>query len=60
MVQIHPTLQLDAREVVNDPARFADRPSLRRLAWVILMSERGHRVNQLRVAVMQKAAEVQA
>lgn len=58
-MQIHPTLQLDARAVVTDPVRFAESPSLRRLAWAILMSERGHRVNQLRVAVMQKAAEAQ-
>jgi hypothetical protein len=43
----------DANAVVNSPALVADHPSLRASAWEILMAERGHRVNLVRLSAMQ-------
>jgi hypothetical protein len=45
----------DALEVVNDPNRFADRTGLRILAWAMLMTQRGKRVNQFRLDRMQRS-----
>lgn len=42
----------DARRVVANPEQYADRPLLRRMAWATLMAERGHSVNQERLARM--------
>ncbi|AVO37366.1 hypothetical protein [Pukyongiella litopenaei] len=42
----------DARQVVANPEQYADRPLLRRLAWMTLMSERGLIVDQDRLARM--------
>lgn len=42
----------DAVAVALNPERFADRPSLRRLAWAALMSARGQTVHQARLAAM--------
>lgn len=47
-----PTVGLvaDARKVVANPEQYADRPFLRRLAWMTLMSHRGLIVDQNRLA----------
>ncbi len=52
-----PTRQFcaDARQVVANPEQYADRPLLRRLAWMTLMSARGKVVDQTRLA--QKPVE---
>jgi len=42
----------DARQVVENPEQYADRPLLRRLAWMTLMTERGNVVDQDRLARM--------
>lgn len=42
----------DARQVVANPEQYADRPLLRRLAWMTLMTERGLAVDQNRLAAM--------
>lgn len=49
-----PSAQLcaDARKVVANPEQYADRPILRRLAWMTLMTKRGHMVDQCRLAEM--------
>lgn len=44
----------DAMAVINNPKRFADQSALRTFAWSVLMSERGKRVDQHRIALMQK------
>lgn len=48
-----PQFCANARQVVTDPARYRDRPIIRRLAWIALMAERGNAVDQLRLAQMQ-------
>lgn len=48
----------NALHVVQSPEAFADMPSLRAMAWGTLMSQRGHRVNQIRIAQMQRAQRV--
>lgn len=49
-----PTTQFcaDARQVVANPEQYADRPLLRRLAWMTLMTERGRIVDQDRLSRM--------
>jgi len=49
-----PTLGLiaDARTVVANPEQYHDRPLLRRLAWMTLMTARGLTVDQTRLAQM--------
>jgi len=42
----------DARQVVANPEQYVNRPLLRRMAWAILMSERGHSVDQARLSRM--------
>lgn len=42
----------DARTVVANPEQYAHRPLLRRFAWMTLMSHRGQRVDQNRLAQM--------
>jgi hypothetical protein len=42
----------DALAVVTNPAGCADRPLLRRMAWVVLMTARGHKVNHAQLATM--------
>lgn len=42
----------DARQVVANPEQYADRPILRRLAWMTLMTERGNSISQARLAAM--------
>lgn len=42
----------DARQVVANPEQYADRPLLRRLAWMTLMAERGRIVDQDRLSRM--------
>jgi len=42
----------DARQVVANPEQYADRPLLRRLAWMMLMTSRGCDVDQIRLAQM--------
>ena len=42
----------DARQVVANPEQYADRPLLRRLAWMTLMTERGNMTDQRRLAEM--------
>lgn len=49
----HLQIAADAKEVVNDPARYADEPKKRLLAWAILMGQRGKRVSQARLSEMQ-------
>lgn len=51
---IEPTTQFctDARQVVANPEQYHDRPLLRRLAWMTLMTERGKVVDQDRLARM--------
>lgn len=43
-----------ARKIAANPEQFMDRPLLRRLAWSTLMTARGHRVNQTRLAQLQR------
>lgn len=45
-------LHVDARQVVANPEQYRTRPLLRRLAWAALMQQRGHRVDQARLAEM--------
>lgn len=45
----------DALAVVHSPALIHDQPALRLSAWEVLMAERGHRVNTLRLSGMQYA-----
>ena len=49
-----PSAQLcaDARQVLANPEQYADRPLLRRLAWMTLMTERGNMIDQRRLAEM--------
>lgn len=49
-----PTVGLiaDARAVVANPEQYHDRPLLRRLAWMTLMTARGLTVDQNRLAQM--------
>ena len=42
----------DARTVVANPEQYHDRPLLRRLAWMTLMTARGLTVDQNRLAQM--------
>jgi hypothetical protein len=42
----------NARQVVANPEQYSDRPLLRRLAWMTLMTERGNMVDQSRLAKM--------
>ena len=42
----------DALHIVTHPELYHDRAILRRLAWVVLMQERGGRVDQARLARM--------
>jgi len=54
---VSPPAQLaDAMSVAAHPERVHDRPILRRLAWSTLMAARGHRVNQTRLAQLQRGA----
>ncbi len=54
---VPPPAQLaDAMSVAAHPERVYDRPILRRLAWSTLMAARGHRVNQTRLAQLQRGA----
>ena len=46
----------DAKAIINNPKRFADQSALRTFAWSVLMSERGKRVDQLRISLMQKGS----
>jgi hypothetical protein len=41
-----PVFCANARQVVANPEQYADRPLLRRLAWMVLMAERGRVVDQ--------------
>jgi hypothetical protein len=43
----------DARRIVTDPEQHAGQPLLRRLAWGVLMAERGNKVDQARITQMQ-------
>ncbi len=43
----------DARRVVANPEQYADRPLLRRLAWMTLMTARGNVVDQGRLSRIQ-------
>ena len=43
----------DAVAVVHNPALVQDQPALRANAWGVLMAERGHRVNYVRLSAMQ-------
>ena len=49
-----PTVQFcaDARQVVANPEQYHDRPLLRRIAWMTLMTARGLTVDQNRLAQM--------
>jgi len=49
-----PTVDLiaDARAVVANPEQYHDRPLLRRVAWMTLMTARGLTVDQNRLAQM--------
>lgn len=42
----------DALEVVSNPEKYHNRATLRRLAWISLMNQRGCRVDQLRLSRM--------
>lgn len=44
----------DALQVVTDPNRFAANTGLRLTAWAALMTQRGLRVNQLRLGHLQR------
>jgi hypothetical protein len=45
----------DALNIINQPNRFAGAPTLRLVAWATLMTERGHRINQVRLGAMQRS-----
>lgn len=50
-----PTTQANlahARQVVGNPEQYAHRPMLRRMAWMILMDDRGCAVDQGKLAQM--------
>ncbi|KPU84205.1 hypothetical protein JI58_04260 [Marinosulfonomonas sp. PRT-SC04] len=49
---VSPTHIADAKAVVANPDRYHDRPLLRRLAWMTLMTARGCEVHQNRLAQM--------
>ena len=52
---VPPPAQLaDAMSVAAHPEEVRDRPLLRRLAWSTLMAARGNRVNQTRLAKLQR------
>jgi hypothetical protein len=54
-IEGEPTNQfkIDARNIVTNPEQHAGRPLLRRLAWGVLMAERGNKVDQARITQMQ-------
>ena len=58
LTQEQTQIEADAKEVVNNPARFADQPSQRLLAWAVLMGQRGLRVDQPRIRKMQRPFRV--
>ena len=43
----------DARRIVSNPSEYANRPSLRRLAWATLMAARGYQVDTAQLAQMR-------
>jgi len=47
-----PVFCANARQVVANPEQYANRPLLRRLAWMVLMAERGQVVDQNSLAGM--------
>ena len=49
-----PTQLGSAMAIASHPELAYDRPLLRRLAWSTLMAARGHRVNQTRLAQLQR------
>jgi len=49
-----PARLAEAMSVAAHPERAHDRPLLRCLAWSTLMAARGHRVNQTRLAQLQR------
>lgn len=49
-----PTQLGNAMAIASHPELVYDRPLLRRLAWSTLMAARGHRVNQTRLAQLQR------
>jgi hypothetical protein len=49
-----PTQLGNAMAIASHPEVVYDRPLLRRLAWSTLMAARGHRVNQTRLAQLQR------
>ncbi len=51
---VDPTVEqvTDARSVVANPEQYHDRPLLRRLAWMTLMTDRGLTFDQNRLAQM--------
>jgi hypothetical protein len=52
---VPPPTQLDnAMAIASHPEEVHDRPLLRRLAWSTLMAARGNRVNQTRLAKLQR------
>jgi hypothetical protein len=55
LIEGEPTDQFktDARRIVTNPEQHAGRPLLRRLAWGVLMAERGYKVDQARITQMQ-------
>lgn len=49
---VAPRMDTHALQVVCRPELCAQRPLLRRLAWIALMTARGKSVNQTRLAAM--------
>jgi len=47
-----PVFCANARQVVANPEQYAHRPLLRRLAWAVLMNQRGRIVDQTILAGM--------
>lgn len=45
-----PMFSANARQIVANPEQYADRPTLRALAWSVLLSERGGRIDAQRLA----------
>lgn len=45
-----PVFVANAREVVANPEQYADRPILRRLAWMTLMANAGRRLSAEQLA----------
>ena len=43
----------DARRIASNPSEYANRPSLRRLAWATLMAARGCQVDTAQLASMR-------